>query len=138
MPSPFSVLLVEDDPTQVAMTKRAVKNSELRCSIQVATDGEEACDFLFKDSQTRPDLVILDLHLPKICGFDVLSRIRATDRTRYVPVVVMSSTDDMREVRRCAELHANSFVKKSFNDRETFDSAVRLMLYYWLALHLQC
>jgi two-component system response regulator len=137
------VLLVEDNPDDARLAITALRTNRVINEIVVARDGEEARDYLFgqgrhsgRDPAHCPELVLLDLKLPKIDGLDVLRRIRADERTRYVPVVVLTSSDEEEDVIRGYRLGANSFIRKPI-DFERFLDAVRQAATYWLLVNVR-
>lgn len=132
------ILLVEDNPDDVLLTLRAFERSQVRTEIVVTQDGEEALDFLFatgryaqRDVLVMPDVVLLDLKLPKIEGLEVLQRLRADERTRRLPVVILTSSSEERDVISTYDLGANSYVRKPV-DFEQFTVAARQIGLYWL------
>jgi CheY-like chemotaxis protein len=133
------ILLVEDNPDDVALTLRAFKRSRLANDIVVAGDGEEALAYLFgtregSDGPLEPEVVLLDLKLPKLDGLEVLKRLRADERTRRTPVVVLTSSNEQRDIVTSYDLGANSFVRKPVDFSEFVDAARQLGV-YWLALN---
>jgi CheY-like chemotaxis protein len=128
------ILLVEDDPDHELLTIRALKKSNLANDIRVAHDGEEALGLLFGDGAIRPQVVLLDLKLPKVDGLEVLRRIRQTDATRLLPVVVLTSSDEERDVVRSYQLGVNSYIRKPVNFTD-FAEATRQLGMYWLVLN---
>src|SRR5580693_5727185 len=94
------ILLVEDDPDHELLTIRALKKSQIANEVRVARDGEEAINLLFGDKPVRPQVVLLDLKLPKVDGLEVLRRIRADDATKYLPVVVLTASREEEDVSR--------------------------------------
>ena len=128
------ILLVEDDPDHELLTIRALKKSNIAKDVRVARDGEEAIDALFGPDAMRPQLILLDLKLPKIEGLEVLRRIRESESTRMLPVVVLTSSDEERDVVRSYKLGVNSYIRKpvNFND---FAEATRQLGMYWLVLN---
>ena len=132
--APRLILLVEDDPDHELLTIRALKKSNIANDVRVARDGEEAIDALFGENAVRPQLVLLDLKLPKVEGLEVLRRIRESDSTRMLPVVVLTSSDEERDVVRSYKLGVNSYIRKpvNFND---FAEATRQLGMYWLVLN---
>ena len=132
--APRLILLVEDDPDHELLTIRALKKSNIANEVRVARDGEEALNLLFGESPIRPQVVLLDLKLPKVDGLEVLRRLRSSDATRMLPVVVLTSSDEERDVVRSYQLGVNSYIRKpvNFND---FAEATRQLGMYWLVLN---
>ena len=128
------ILLVEDDPDHELLTIRALKKSKIANDVQVARDGEEAIAMLFGPGAIQPQVILLDLKLPKVEGLEVLRRIRETDTTRMLPVVVLTSSDEERDLVRSYQLGVNSYIRKpvNFND---FAEATRQLGMYWLVLN---
>lgn len=128
------ILLVEDDPDHELLTIRALKKSNIANDVRVARDGEEAIHLLFGPDPVRPQVILLDLKLPKVDGLEVLRRIRESDTTRMLPVVVLTSSDEERDVVRSYQLGVNSYIRKpvNFND---FAEATRQLGMYWLVLN---
>lgn len=129
-----SILLVEDDPDHELLTIRALKKSNIVNEVRVARDGEEALDALFGPTAVRPQLVLLDLKLPKVEGLEVLRRIREDESTRMLPVVVLTSSDEERDVVRSYKLGVNSYIRKPVNFTD-FAEATRQLGMYWLVLN---
>jgi two-component system response regulator len=132
------ILLVDDSPDDVALALRAFQKQKIVNEIVIAHDGEEALDYLFargvhseRDLTVMPDVVLLDLKLPKIDGLGVLHRVRADQRTRSIPVVILTSSDEARDVIASYDLGANSFVRKPINFLQ-FVEAARQLGQYWL------
>jgi len=128
------ILLVEDDPDHELLTIRALKKSNIANDIRVARDGEEALGLLFGVDAIRPQVVLHDLKLPKIDGLEVLRRIRQNDGTRLLPVVVLTSSDEERDVVRSYQLGVNSYIRKPVNFTD-FAEATRQLGMYWLVLN---
>jgi CheY-like chemotaxis protein len=128
------ILLVEDDPDHELLTIRALKKSNIANDIRVARDGEEALELLFGENAIHPQVVLLDLKLPKIDGLEVLRRIRQNDGTRLLPVVVLTSSDEERDVVRSYQLGVNSYIRKPVNFTD-FAEATRQLGMYWLVLN---
>ena len=128
------ILLVEDDPDHEALTIRALKKSNMANEVRVARDGEEAVNLLCGPDAIKPQVILLDLKLPKLDGLEVLKRIRECDDTRTLPVVVLTSSDEERDVVRSYQLGVNSYIRKpvNFND---FAEATRQLGMYWLVLN---
>jgi DNA-binding response OmpR family regulator len=128
------ILLVEDDPDHELLTIRALKKSNIANDIRVARDGEEALELLFGENAIHPQVVLLDLKLPKIDGLEVLRRIRENDASRLLPVVVLTSSDEERDVVRSYQLGVNSYIRKPVNFTD-FAEATRQLGMYWLVLN---
>jgi two-component system response regulator len=135
------ILLVEDSPDDVALTLRAFKRSHVMNTIVVARDGIEALDFLFargthadRAGAPLPTLIILDLKLPKLDGLGVLKAIRAEDRTRFLPVVILTSSKEEQDLISGYSLGANSYVRKPVDFVE-FTEAVKVLGIYWLMMN---
>ena len=135
------ILLVEDNPDDQKLTVRALKKNNITNDIVIAEDGVQALDYLFgtgqyagRDPQQRPSLVLLDLKLPKIDGLEVLARLRADERTRMVPVVVLTSSKEDEDLITSYQRGANSYVQKPVNFLEFVEAAGRLGV-YWLMLN---
>lgn len=135
------ILLVEDSPQDLELSLRALKKANLGNNIQVARDGAEALDFIFCEGShsTRnisdiPKLILLDLKLPKVDGLEVLQRIKADSRTCSIPIVVMTSSKEQRDVVESYRLGVNSYVVKPVNF-EGFAQAVQDLGFYWLLLN---
>jgi len=138
---PIELLLVEDDPRDVELTLLAFQDMKLSNSVQVARDGEEALEFVFatgryagRDVDHGPRLVLLDLKLPKVEGLEVLRRIRADPRTRTLPVVVLTSSNQERDVTEAYALGVNSYIVKPV-DFDQFAQAIRELGLYWMVLN---
>ncbi len=128
------ILLVEDDPDHEMLTIRALKKSNIANQVHVARDGEEALNSLFGENAVRPQLILLDLKLPKVEGLEVLRRIRSEETTRMLPVVVLTSSDEERDVVRSYKLGVNSYIRKPVNFTD-FAEATRQLGMYWLVLN---
>jgi DNA-binding response OmpR family regulator len=128
------ILLVEDDPDHEVLTIRALKKSQIANEVRVARDGEEAIGLLFGETPIRPQVILLDLKLPKVDGLEVLRRIRSDETTRMLPVVVLTSSDEERDVVRSYQLGVNSYIRKPVNFTE-FAEATRQLGMYWLVLN---
>jgi len=135
------LLLVEDNPDDEALTLRALKQNKISNEVVVARDGAEALDFLFctgayvnRDRHVLPEVVLLDLKLPKIDGLEVLRRLRADERTRLLPVVILTSSGEEQDLVNGDRLGANSYIRKPV-DFDQFVEAVRNLGLYWLVLN---
>ncbi len=136
-----TILLIEDNPDDVALTLRAFKKSQIANEIVVAHDGAEALDFLqlvgshTEDEPPLPALVLLDLNLPKVSGLEVLKKLRNHERTRLLPVVILTSSRAERDVMESYNLGANSYIRKPV-DSFQFTEAVRQLGLYWLVINV--
>ena len=129
------ILLVEDNPDDVALTLRALKKNNIANEVIVAKDGVEALDYLLGDNATSvPAVILLDLKLPKIDGLEVLERLRKDERTKFAPVVVLTSSKEEQDLVRSYKLGANSYIRKPV-DFIQFSDAVRQLGLYWLVLN---
>lgn len=136
-----TILLVEDNPDDVDLTLRALKMNNILNEIVVVNDGAKALDFLFsagtyagRNPSQTPSVILLDLKLPKIDGLEVLRRIRADDRTKMLPVVILTSSRQEQDLVRSYSLGANSYIQKPV-DFHQFSDAVRQLGLYWLVLN---
>lgn len=136
------ILLVEDNPDDADLTRRAFTRNNILNHLVVARDGVEALDYLFaagawadRDPADMPVLVLLDLKLPRIEGLEVLRQLRADPRTRFLPVVVLTSSVEERDVTRAYDLGCNSYIRKPV-DFIHFTDAVRQLGIYWLGLNV--
>jgi two-component system response regulator len=135
-----TILLVEDRADDVDLTLRALEKNRIANEVVVCVDGLDALDFLFArgrhaDRAGLPELILLDLNLPRITGLDVLRQIRADERTRRIPVVVLTSSAEDQDILSSYDLGANSFVQKPV-DFGQFVEATRQLGMYWLVLNL--
>jgi len=136
-----SILLVEDNPDDVELTILALKNHNILNKIDVARDGEEALDYLFRrgnfierDPDDMPAVVLLDLKLPKVSGLEVLEQIRENKFTKYLPVVILTSSNEDQDIVSSYKLRANSYIHKPV-DFHQFSKVVKDLGLYWLILN---
>lgn len=136
-----TILLVEDNPDDVDLTLRALKKHNIMNEVIIVNDGVQALDYLFgagdyasRDTNVFPEVILLDLKLPKINGLEVLQRLRADNRTRFLPVVVLTSSNEERDLVDSYRLGANSYVQKPVNFSQ-FTEAIRQLGMYWLLLN---
>jgi two-component system response regulator len=135
------ILLIEDDPSDIELTQRALAKGRIANQLIVANDGQEALDYLFgmgaykgRDTTDVPTLTLLDLKLPKVSGLDVLRRIRAEAVTRRMPVVILTSSREEQDMAAGYDLGVNSYITKPVDFERFVQSAVQLRL-YWLVLN---
>jgi two-component system response regulator len=136
-----AILLVEDNPSDVALTRRALEKARIANPLVVAEDGQEALDYLWgegahagRDAAELPSLVLLDLKLPRVPGIEVLRRIRRDARTRRVPVVILTTSREEQDLSAGYDSGVNSYVQKPVNF-EQFAAAVKQLGLYWLVLN---
>jgi len=135
------ILLVEDNPDDELLAIRALEKNNIMNEVVVARDGTEALDYLFgagayagRDMSVMPQIILLDLKLPKIDGLEVLRRLRNDERTKLLPVVVLTSSKEDRDLTECYSLGANSYICKPVNFAQ-FTEAIRQLGLYWLVLN---
>jgi two-component system response regulator len=135
------ILLVEDNPNDEELTLRALRKANIANEVAIARDGQEALDFLFgagkyagREPPTMPAVVLLDLKLPKLDGIDVLQRIRADPRTKFIPVVVLTSSSEDEDMVRSYQSGANSYVRKPI-EFSAFANAVTQLGMYWVLIN---
>jgi CheY-like chemotaxis protein len=126
-----TILVVEDDPGHARLIERNLRYSNIANKIVKLNDGQEALDYLFGEGDyagiehASPLLVLLDLNLPVLDGFQVLKRMKSNERTRQIPVIMVTSSDDARDVSKCYKLGCNVFLTKPLLDYEQFAEAIR-------------
>ena len=135
------ILLVEDNPSDIGLTRRALQKSGITNPLVVAEDGQDALDFLFcggahsaRDIADLPLLVLLDLKLPRVDGLRVLSRIRADPRTRRLPVVILTSSTEEQDIAAGYDLGSNSYIRKPV-DFKQFAEVIKQLGMYWLVIN---
>lgn len=134
------ILLVEDNPDDVALTERAFKKNNISNRVVVACDGVEAMDYLYGtgkyagEKTVLPQVVLLDLNLPKVSGLEVLKRIRTDERTQFLPVVILTSSKEEQDLVDGYKLGANSYVRKPVDFAQFLDAVKQLGL-FWLVLN---
>jgi CheY-like chemotaxis protein len=125
-----TILLVEDDPGHARLIERNLRRAHITNEIITLSDGQQAVDYLFKEhtyagaTHTLPLLLLLDLNLPQLDGYQVLSRLKADERTRHIPVVILTTTDEPYEIERCYALGCNVYITKPV-EYEQFAEAIR-------------
>ncbi|RPJ58973.1 MAG: response regulator [Acidobacteria bacterium] len=141
MTNEVEILLVEDNPNDVELALRALKKNNLANRVFIVKDGAEALDFIFgrgahqnRRVENVPRVILLDLKLPKVDGIEVLRAIRSDERTKYIPVVVLTSSSEDRDIVETYKLGVNSYIVKPVNF-EKFIDVVRELGYYWLLLN---
>jgi CheY-like chemotaxis protein len=141
LPAEIELLLVEDNPQDLELTLRALRKSNLANKVHVARDGAEALELLLPDDDPNapgpkhvPRVILLDLKLPKVDGLDVLRRLKGDERTKTIPIVVLTSSQEQRDVVESYKLGVNSYIVKPVNF-ERFAAAVQELGLYWLLLN---
>ena len=136
------ILLVEDNPSDAELTSRALKKKNLLDRLYHVKDGAEAINFIFGQGEFAgerevniPKLILLDLKMPKVNGLEVLRKVREDDRTKIIPIVILTSSKESRDISEAYKLGANSFVEKPL-EFDKYMSAVSAIAYYWMALNL--
>lgn len=137
----IEVLLVEDNSSDVELTVRALKKQNFANNIMIVNDGEEALDFIFgrgkydgRDVESSPKVIFLDLKLPKINGLEVLKEIKSNEKTRLIPIVIMTSSQEEKDIVESYKLGVNSYVVKPI-DFEKFMKTIAELGFYWLAVN---
>jgi CheY-like chemotaxis protein len=138
---PVDILIVEDSAEDLELALRALRKANLASRIEVARDGQDALDFLFctgahvdRQVEDKPGVVLLDLKLPKVDGLEVLQRLKSDARTRTIPTVVLTSSNERADIQKSYELGVNSYVVKPVNF-DQFAAAVQKLGLYWLLLN---
>ena len=136
-----SILLIEDDISDIELTRRALERRNIANELLIAEDGQAALDMIFgrgahagRDLAESPALILLDLNLPKVDGHEVLRQIRANERTRRIPVVILTSSKEEEDLARAYDLGANSYIRKPVSFGQFADAIAHLGL-YWLVLN---
>ena len=137
------ILLVEDNPDDIKLTQRAFNKSKIveNISLEVVINGNEALDFLFgegaysyRNTKLMPAVILLDLNLPSINGFQVLERIRSDERTKLIPVIILTSSKEEQDIKKAYALGANSYIRKPVDFKKFSETAQQLGL-YWVELN---
>lgn len=135
------ILLVEDNPDDMELTLRALKKNDILTDVEVVRDGVEALDFLFargayvnRNSRRNPQLILMDLKLPRMDGFEVLKEMRSHEQTCMIPVVVLTTSNEEQDVRRSYAMGANSYIRKPV-DFDQFMEVIKQLERYWLTLN---
>jgi len=134
-----SILLVEDNYSDIELTRRALHKKSITNQLAVKEDGMDAIEYLFEDcpkaGNALPDLILLDLKLPRMGGLDVLKELKANPLTRHLPVVILTSSGETEDIQRSYELGANSYIRKQLNF-DNFVDAISTLEHYWLDINL--
>ena len=137
---PAEILLVEDNPDDVEITLRAFHKVRLANTVHVVRDGQEALDFLFREGDysdradaPQPDVILLDLNLPKVSGLEVLEKVKASDGLSSIPIIVLTVSEQQEDVRESYKLGANTFITKPV-DFEKFVHAMEILGEYWMVI----
>jgi CheY-like chemotaxis protein len=136
-PNFVEILLIEDNPGDVRLTKEALKDGKMKINLSVVYDGQEGCDFLYKKNQykdaPRPDVIILDLNLPKKNGREVLAEIKSDESLKSIPVIILTTSKAEEDIIRSYNLHANCYLTKPI-DLNKFFEVVKSIENFWLTL----
>ena len=131
------ILMVEDNPDDVELTRQIIKDIKLVNDMQVVEDGVDALKFLRREGEfadaPRPDLILLDINLPKIDGFDVLREIKGDDTLRRIPVIILTSSEDEEDILNAYDLYSNCFITKPV-DLDQFARVVHMISDFWLTI----
>lgn len=137
MNQPIEILLVEDNHIDVKLTREALKEGKVKNNLQVARDGEEAIDFLYRKGRfadaPRPDIILLDLNLPRISGREILQRIKADPDLRPIPVVVLTTSKSEEDILRSYDLNVNCYITKPV-DMNQFIEVVKAIDHFWFTI----
>jgi two-component system response regulator len=132
-----TILLVEDNPDDVELTKLALKNEAIDCNLVVMSDGVEVIDYFSTTGEQPydiPDLILLDLKMPKMGGLETLKHLRRHDKTKFIPVAILTSSDEETDIIESYNLGANSYVRKP-TDFNEFRETIRILGKYWLMIN---
>ncbi|HZH99236.1 MAG TPA: response regulator [Fimbriimonadaceae bacterium] len=135
MPSSRVIVLVEDNELDVKLVKRALTRNASQPDVRVATDGQKGVHLLFEECESCPDLVLLDINLPKYDGFEILAMLRKNERTKHVPVVMFSSSDRREDIQRSYEAGANGYMRK-VEDYDEYLANLQSLGSFWLGVNL--
>jgi two-component system response regulator len=137
----LDILLVEDSPYDVELMLRALKKCQFISNIKVVRDGEEALDFIFasgayasRDFEVQPKVIFLDIKLPMIDGLEILRRLKSDERTKFIPVVILTSSEALRDIKMGYKLGANSYLVKPM-DFDILTDFIHQVAFYWLVLN---
>lgn len=130
---PVDILLVEDNPDDAKLTIRALKKRNVSNNIFIVKDGEEALDFIFAKGNC-PKLILLDIKLPKVSGIEVLKQIKSNEKTKTIPVVMLTSSREEPDIKECYKLSVNSYIVKPV-DFEKFSQIIEQLNLYWLVVN---
>ncbi|ODS24364.1 response regulator [Candidatus Endobugula sertula] len=137
MNTPIEILMVEDNPADIELTREALSRGKLHNKLHITEDGEQALDFLHQRGQyksaPRPDIVLLDLNLPKITGREILAAVKSDEGLASIPVIILSSSEDNQDIKASYALNANSFVTKPVRV-EDFLSVVKTIEHFWIEI----
>jgi CheY-like chemotaxis protein len=131
------VLVVEDNESDQLLARRGLGKLEIPCRMELACDGQEALDYLLDPVKELPNLILLDLKMPRVNGKEVLARVRSTERTRRCPVVIFTSSSEFSDIMGCFEGGANSYVRKAVELDEYMEKLTKLAE-YWLRINEAC
>ena len=131
------VLLVEDNPADIDLTKEALETCKIKIHLNITKNGQEALDYLHHtppfENTTKPDLILLDLHLPKKSGLEVLTEIKTNPETRHIPVVILTTSESDQDILKSYERHANCYITKPI-DMNQFINVVQKIENFWFSI----
>ena len=129
------ILLVEDNPNDILLTQRAFKKCGVfisNCQLDCVTDGVEAVEYLSRNP--KPTVILVDLHLPRMDGFELLEYLRSNETTKLIPIIILTSSTEEKDIKYAYDLGANSYIRKPINFKH-FHEVVQVLSYYWLMLN---
>jgi two-component system response regulator len=130
----MNLLLIEDNPGDVRLTKEALKENNIHLDLKIAYDGEQALQYLLKEKEymhaETPDLIIMDINLPKKNGIEVLEKIKADNRLKRIPVIMLTTSDTYQDIDKCYALHANAYIIKPI-DFDQFVAIIKSIYEFW-------
>lgn len=130
---PIEILLVEDSEGDILLTKKALERGKINNNLYIARDGEEALKFLLDETSVYPDLILLDLNLPRVNGQEVLKTIKETEKIKRIPVIILTTSESDKDVLSTYDLHANGYIVKPVDMSKFFD-VVKQIQHFWFTV----